>query len=126
MFLAWLTVDAYQSRLPTSVDQVSLLLLQLVRKYPISASTPLPPIVHFSSKRPLTKYDMCAIMGATTGRDISHIIEDKEEPKGDVVRPKDTTLDMIHLQESWGLEWSDEEGGFEGWWKRYLADGRLA
>jgi dTDP-4-dehydrorhamnose reductase len=120
-------VDAYQTRLPTSVASVSLILLQLVESYPLSKPLPssLPPILHFSSKAPLTKYDMCEIISRSlyaAGKDgsMKHILEDKEEPKNAVAqRPKDTTLDVGCLEE-WGLEWADEEGGFEAWWKEWV------
>lgn len=81
-------MDAYQSRLPTNVDDVARCLLQIVRRFPPLA-TDAPAALHFSSHEPFNKFEMCqAIARALGGVSIDHIKEDRNKPTDGVVRPE--------------------------------------
>ncbi|CED83486.1 C-3 sterol dehydrogenase/3-beta-hydroxysteroid dehydrogenase and related dehydrogenases [Phaffia rhodozyma] len=114
-------MDTYQTRYPTNVHDVAVCLLRIARRFPRSlTSSELPPsILHFSSKRPFTKYSMCTVMAQALGVEVSHIIPDGTEPAAGVIRPKDTQLDLTCLEEN-GIEWTEEQS-FETWWTNYLS-----
>ena len=129
-------MDTYQTRYPTNTSDVARTLLKICRRFPPSPTppTPSPPglILHFSSRRPLTKMDMCRVMARSLelppngdtedGKiGVGHLVEDGRTPEVGVVRPKDTKLGLESLEEN-GIEWAEEKT-FEDWWAGYLGKG---
>jgi hypothetical protein len=64
----------------------------------LPSSTSIPPILHYSSAEPFTKYEICLVFAKILGLPHAHIIADAEEPKaGGTVRPKVCLLFAVML-----------------------------
>lgn len=104
-------VDTYQTRYPTNTSDVARTLLKICRRFPPSTATYNVSssseglILHYSSRRPFTKMEMCRVMARSLDLPpslsvlegakeedgkigLSHLVEDGREPEVGVVRPK--------------------------------------
>lgn len=97
-------MDHYQTRFPTNVVDVAAFLRRLTGSSidtdiyfsdidvggmtELPAGTSIPPVLHYSSPEPFTKYEICLIFAKILGVPHAHIIADAEEPKAGTVRPK--------------------------------------
>lgn len=103
----------------------SLMIFTRSDKHP---NTKLPPILHFSSSEPYTKYEMCLLLANLHQPALSHkhIIPDAAEPvipPGGVGRPKDCRLSTTLIERSvneGGLGMIVETQGFEDWWRQEI------
>lgn len=91
--------------------------------------SPLPPIVHFSSQKGYTKYEMTTLIASFLNLPIEHVIPDTTDPSTlpnqTVQRPGNTQLSVLELEEEVGIS-AKESKGFERWWtewaEKYRAD----
>ncbi|KAJ9118448.1 hypothetical protein QFC24_006094 [Naganishia onofrii] len=91
--------------------------------------SPLPPIVHFSSQKGYTKYEMTTLIASFLNLPIEHVIPDTTDPSTlpnqTVQRPGNTQLSVRELEEEVGIS-AKESKGFERWWtewaEKYRAD----
>lgn len=91
-------MDHYATRFPTCVVDIADFLVRLAcanlssRSYymrglnrdcviALPPSRPVPPILHYSSGEPFTKYEMCLVFARILGVSHAHIIPDAEPPK---------------------------------------------
>jgi len=107
------SMDHYATRYPTNVVDIASFLLRL------TAIKSLPPVIHYSSAEPFTKYEICLVFSKILGLEHKHIIYDADPPKDAATRPKDTKLDTSETERllpdgSLGC------AGFEEWWTEYL------
>lgn len=82
---------------------------------------PLPPIVHFSSQKGYTKYEMTRLIASFLDLPIDHVIPDTTDPATvpqAVVRPGNTQLSVEALEKEVGVS-AKEEKGFEAWWREW-------
>lgn len=115
-------MDHVQTRFPTNTQDIASFLHRLILR-PTSTNK-LPPIIHYTAKEPLTKYEMCLILAKVLDVPHDHIVPDTEEPKGDaaVTRPKNCMLSTKVIEEELGMDVG--AGLFEQWWTGYLKDRR--
>jgi len=110
-------MDHYQTRFPTNVLDIASFLVRLAQR---PRDAPLPPVIHYSSEEPFTKYEMCLIFARILGLPHAHIIPDAgPPPPGSTVRPQNTQLSLQET-EGLGVEGGLMTGGFEEWWVEYL------
>ena len=114
-------MDHFAVRFPTNVEDVARVCYDLTH-----LGKPLPPIVHYSSQKPYTKYEMTQIIAKAMGADISHVIPDTTDPstlpppadgKAPTPRPGNTQLSVKETEE---LGINVKEGkSFEEWWTEW-------
>ncbi|EIM81101.1 NAD-P-binding protein [Stereum hirsutum FP-91666 SS1] len=110
-------MDHYQTRYPTNVIDIANF---LVRMSALPKRKTLPPIIHYSSPEPFTKYEICLIFAGILGVPHKHIIPQADEPApGSTPRPRDTQL-YVRETEDLGIEGGLGTTGFEEWWIEYL------
>ncbi|KAH9478448.1 Methionine adenosyltransferase 2 subunit beta [Psilocybe cubensis] len=109
-------MDHYATRYPTNVLDIADFLVRLT-----GLKKPIPPILHYSSDEPFTKYEICLTFAKILGLPHKHIIPDAEPPSGEgaTTRPRDCHL---YTKETEDLA---VDGGlglslFEEWWTSYL------
>ncbi|KAF9061546.1 NAD-P-binding protein [Rhodocollybia butyracea] len=107
-------MDHYATRFPTNVVDIAGFLVRLA-----AHPSPLPPILHYSSPEPFTKYEICLVFAKILALPHAHIVPDAEAPKGDAgtTRPRDCQL-YTKETEDLGVEMG--VGGFEEWWEEWL------
>jgi len=111
------TMDHYQTRFPTNVLDIASFLVRLAKR---PKSAPLPPIIHYSTEEPFTKYEICLVFARILGLPHAHIIPDAgPPPPGSTPRPHNTQL-YLRETEDLGVEGGLGTGGFEEWWTDYL------
>ncbi|WOO85490.1 Methionine adenosyltransferase 2 subunit beta [Vanrija pseudolonga] len=112
------TMDHYQIRNPTNVDDVARVLYDLAH-----LTRPLPPILHFRSTGPqMTKWEMTQVIARALDLPLDHVtpVSAKPETKpGQTERPWNTELSVAALEEL-GVS-TAEEKPFTQWWPEYLA-----
>ncbi len=81
----------------------------------------IPPIVHYSSEEPYTKYEICLVFAKILGLPHRHIIPEENPPTGEgaTTRPRDCHL-YIKETEDLGLESGLGLSLFEEWWTERL------
>ena len=87
-------VDHWAKRVPTLVDDVALVCLQIVERRLRHCS--LSGVWHWSGPDHLTKYELCLLMARHFGLPTEFIVPDEEPPK-DNIRPRDAQLDTSTL-----------------------------
>ncbi|KAF4618725.1 hypothetical protein D9613_010169 [Agrocybe pediades] len=109
-------MDHYATRYPTNVVDIANFLVHLTE-----LKKPIPPILHYSSDEPFTKYEICLTFAKILGLPHKHIIPDSEPPTGAAVtsRPRDCHL-YTKETEDLGLEGGLGLSLFEEWWSQYL------
>ena len=118
--------DAYAVRYPTNVADVAKAILKLAQVH-CDTSSPVPPIIHFSAKEAMTKYDMCMVLSRianSVGFETHTDLLDPEyevDPMAATARPRHCKLDTSVL-EQYGVP--VEYTAFEDWWRPYLAEVR--
>ncbi|BEI91315.1 uncharacterized protein CcaverHIS019_0401350 [Cutaneotrichosporon cavernicola] len=107
------TMDDYQIRNPTCVEDVARVLFDLSR-------TPnLPPIAQYrSTGKPYTKWDMTKVIAAALNLPLDHITPFSTKPTNGTERPWNTELSIKSLEEA-GIS-TAEAKTFEAWWTEYL------
>lgn len=88
-------LDAWQTRFPTLVDDVAVVLRQLIdykTRNPAFGGT-----LHWSGDEPMTKYDMGLVMARAMGLPTDRILANPDRPGG-APRPKDCHLDCADLE----------------------------
>ncbi|KAF8903297.1 hypothetical protein CPB84DRAFT_1845842 [Gymnopilus junonius] len=105
-------MDHYAIRYPTNVVDVADFLVRLT-----GLKKTIPPILHYSSDEPFTKYEICLTFAKILGLPHSHIIPDAEPPTGAAVttRPRDCRL-YTKETEALGVEGGLGLSLFEEWW----------
>lgn len=101
----------------------------IAEKYPAHEAKPLPPIIHYTSPEPFTKYEICLVLASLSNPPLAHghIQPDAAEPvipPGGVGRPKDCKLSVRIVEakeEEGGLGMDIAATGFEEWWRQELA-----
>ncbi|KLO19305.1 NAD(P)-binding protein [Schizopora paradoxa] len=108
-------MDHYATRYPTNVLDIAAFLVKLAGR-----DVSVPPIVHFSSAEPYTKYEMCLVFAKVLGVPFAHIIPDAEAPKGEaaVSRPRDCRLDTSATERL--LDGDLGCAIFDEWWAERL------
>jgi S-adenosylmethionine synthetase len=88
----------------------------------IGLKKPIPPILHFSTAEPFTKYEMCLIFAKILGLPHTHIVPDAEPPSGASAasRPKNCQLYTKETEDLVEKEGGMETCLFEEWWTEYL------
>ncbi|KAI5474950.1 dTDP-4-dehydrorhamnose reductase [Pseudohyphozyma bogoriensis] len=113
------TMDHWAMRYPTNVADVARVLVDVSVK---SLTTPVPPILHFSTQEPFTKHEMCHVLAALHSPPLE-LTEQQMKPMsdppkpGETVRPKDCHLVNTELDKL-GIDTSGVR--FEEWWKGWL------
>jgi len=112
-------MDDYAIRYPTNVLDVADFIVKLISHN--SPSGALPPILHFTSPKSYTKYDICLILARILSKSHDHI-EPETHPANTVNRPKDCHLSMRVVTDDLGLSeyrgeksYRDLETWFKGW-----------
>ncbi|KAF9482331.1 NAD(P)-binding protein [Pholiota conissans] len=108
-------MDHYATRYPTNVIDIANFLVRLTR-----LKEPIPPILHYSSDEPYTKYEICLTFAKILGLPHKHIIPDSEPPTGAgaTTRPRDCQL---YTKETEALLGGDLGLSlFEEWWTEAL------
>jgi S-adenosylmethionine synthetase len=114
---------------------VCVCLITVNARTPDLGTTPLPPIMHYSSQTPYTKYEICQFFSSILSLPITHITPDttdpnvaaeqaKKEGKSFTIRPGNTNLSVDELKELVGEEVVKEKKGFEVWWKEWAESRR--
>jgi S-adenosylmethionine synthetase len=103
---------------------------------------PLPPILHFSSQEPFTKYEMCLEFAKILDLPIDHITPIPVVPEGVYLylcvnlrrdvdmgvdatpRPVNTWLDIVETEQRLGI--TLEFSGFAEWWTERLKGPHLS
>ncbi|KAJ9093049.1 hypothetical protein QFC21_006540 [Naganishia friedmannii] len=89
---------------------------------PTDHSKALPPIVHFSSQKGLTKYEMTRLIASFLQQPIEQVIPDTTDPamlpNQTVQRPGNTQLSVRELEDKVGIS-AKEQKGFEAWWREW-------
>ncbi|KAJ9105040.1 hypothetical protein QFC19_003671 [Naganishia cerealis] len=138
-------MDHFAVRFPTCVEDVARVMYDLSRQYHffflhsstsvadyfprsnlpsarVDHSKPLPPIVHFSSQKGYTKYEMTRLIASFMNLPIDHVIPDTTDPSTlpnqTVQRPGNTQLSVEALENDVGIS-AKEDKGFERWWKEW-------
>jgi S-adenosylmethionine synthetase len=109
-------MDHYATRYPTNVVDIANFLVRLTE-----LKKPLPPILHYSSEEPFTKYEICLVFAKILGLPHSHIIPDDQPPTGAgaTTRPRDCHL-YTRETEDLGVEHGLGLSLFEEWWSEHL------
>ncbi|KAF9051353.1 hypothetical protein BJ165DRAFT_1448141 [Panaeolus papilionaceus] len=109
-------MDHYATRYPTNVVDIAKFLVRLTK-----VKKALPPILHYSSDEPFTKYEICLTFAKILGLPHSHIIPDAEPPTGAgaTTRPRDCRL-YTKETEDLGVEGGLDTSLFEEWWTERL------
>ncbi|KAL2913099.1 hypothetical protein HK105_207444 [Polyrhizophydium stewartii] len=121
------TVDHFQSRFPTCVEDVAKALVALIDRH--FAGEPVEGIFHFSAKERMTKYEICScvsrcdvndqMFGELLGVSTAHVVPDSEPPKDPVAtRPVDAQLSTARI-EAIGIK--IECVPFRTWYAAHLA-----
>ncbi|KDQ13344.1 hypothetical protein BOTBODRAFT_146221 [Botryobasidium botryosum FD-172 SS1] len=119
-------MDNYAIRYPTNVLDIADFIVKLIEsafKAHNSPSGALPPILHFTSPKSYTKYDICLILARILGKSHDHI-EPETHPANTVNRPKDCHLSMRVVTDDLGLsEYKDEKSfrDLETWFNEWLS-----
>lgn len=119
-------MDHYATRYPTNTLDIAAFFHRLAAKFPAeSCSLPLPPILHYSSPEPFTKYEICLIFAKILGVGHEHIVPDSEAPKGEaaVSRPKDCHLSTSVIENT--LKMDVGARGFEEYWRGVIGKGEV-
>ncbi|KDR80310.1 hypothetical protein GALMADRAFT_242662 [Galerina marginata CBS 339.88] len=105
-------MDHYATRFPTNVLDIADFLVRLA-----GLKNPIPPILHYSSDEPFTKYEICLTFAKILGLPHKHIIPDADPPTGEAVttRPRDCHL-YTKETEDLGVEGGLGLSLFEEWW----------
>ncbi|PPR01232.1 hypothetical protein CVT24_005996 [Panaeolus cyanescens] len=113
-------MDHYATRYPTNVVDIAKFLVRLT-----GLKKPLPPILHYSSDEPFTKYEICLTFAKILGLPHAHIIPDAEPPTGAgaTTRPRDCHL-YTKETEDLGVEGGLDTSLFEEWWTERLSSSR--
>jgi len=113
------TMDHYATRYPTNVEDIAKFLARLIR-----LKKDIPPIVHYSSEEPYTKYEICLVFAKILGLPHRHIIPDEDPPTGAgaTTRPRDCHL-YTKETEDLGVEGGLGLSLFEEWWREQLKPG---
>jgi sorting nexin-1/2 len=96
-------MDANAVRYPTCVSDVAKALSLLCAKYP-AGSEDIPPLLHFSAREAMTKYDMCLVMARSlraTGEEAEtdHLEPEYEvDPNAATTRPRHCKLDLSVIE----------------------------
>jgi S-adenosylmethionine synthetase len=87
----------------------------------------IPPIIHYSSEEPYTKYEICLVFAKILGLPHRHIIPDENPPTGEgaTTRPRDCHL-YTKETENLGVEGGLGLSLFEEWWTERLSGVPLA
>lgn len=109
-------MDHYATRYPTNTIDIANFLVGLT-----ALKTPIPPILHYSSDEPFTKYEICLTFAKILGCPHDHIIPNAEAPSGAdaTTRPRDCHL-YTRETEDLGVEGGLGLSLFEEWWTEYL------
>lgn len=119
-------MDHFAVRYPTNVADVARVCYDLAH-----SERKLPAIVHFSSQRPFTKYEMTQVIGKALGKDISHVIPDTTDPStlpppadgsAPTPRPGNTQL-SVKETEALGIDVREAQT-FEEWWQEWALTGK--
>ncbi|KAF8637839.1 hypothetical protein AX17_002468 [Amanita inopinata Kibby_2008] len=109
-------MDHYAIRYPTNVVDIANFLVRLS-----ALKKPIPPILHYSTAEPYTKYEICLVFAKLLGLPHIHIIPEADPPTGAgaTARPKDCQL-YTRETEDLGVEDGLGLSLFEEWWAEYL------
>ncbi|KAM0787900.1 hypothetical protein ACM66B_003949 [Microbotryomycetes sp. NB124-2] len=114
-------MDDWALRRPTNVADVARVLHDLAHK---ALSSPLPPVLHFSSQPSLTKYDISKLFAKLHQPPLSQsAIDDNLVPvstapgPGETMRPRDCWLSNAELKAQ-GIDTSTVD--FETWWRGWF------
>ncbi|KAF9027956.1 NAD(P)-binding protein [Hymenopellis radicata] len=107
-------MDHFATRYPTNVIDIANFLVRLT-----DYKNPIPPILHYSSDEPYTKYEMCLVFARLLRLPHAHIIPDDTEPVGATTRPKNTQL-YTRETEDLSVEGGLGLTGFEEWWEEHV------
>lgn len=86
-------MDHYAIRYPTNTDDVARVLVDLAEvysKFSINELNDKPKILHYTAEEPLTKYEMCQIMGELAGLPVDHLNPVSDPPKDALGECSDT------------------------------------
>ncbi|KAF8155823.1 hypothetical protein B0H34DRAFT_510933 [Crassisporium funariophilum] len=110
------TMDHYATRYPTNVVDIAGFLVRLT-----GLKKAIPPIIHYSSDEPFTKYEICLTFAKILSIPHRHIMPDAEPPTGDgaTTRPRDCKL-YTRETEDLGVEGGLGLSLFEEWWAEKL------
>ncbi|KAF8887601.1 NAD dependent epimerase/dehydratase [Infundibulicybe gibba] len=111
-------MDHYATRYPTNVVDIASFLARLAAANNVT----LPPIMHYSSSEPYTKYEICLVLARILGLPHDHIIPEADPPTGvgAMTRPRDCQLYTRETEEL-GVEGGLGLSLFEEWWTEYLS-----
>jgi S-adenosylmethionine synthetase len=110
-------VDDHATRFPTHVKDIAQSLYELTEKIS-NKDTSFPNIIHISSDKALTKYDMCKIFGKILDVNIDHLEPELEVPKdATALRPENCELCTT---ETLDLGISPCSTNFEDWFRGHL------
>jgi len=91
-------VSSYELRRPSSTEDISCIITQLVSKK-LASPGDIRGVYQWSGKEELTKYDMVKIMAEVFNLPMDHIVEDATEGSGPVARPRDVTMSTTRLEQ---------------------------
>ncbi|GMK58800.1 hypothetical protein CspeluHIS016_0602420 [Cutaneotrichosporon spelunceum] len=107
------TMDDYQIRNPTCVEDVARVLFDLSRV------SDLPAVAQFrSTGKPYTKWDMTKVIAGALNLPIDHITPVSTKPTNGTERPWNTELSVKSLENA-GIS-TAEAKTFDQWWTAYL------
>ncbi len=121
------TMDHFAVRFPTCVEDVARVIYDFIHL----DQSPLPPIIHYSTSKGMTKYQQLEIIAKYMGVPYSHVKPDAQDPAtkpnpSGVQRPGNTQLSVAELQKI-GVDVADKpSGGFENWWKTWAEKRKTA
>ncbi|KAI8054513.1 hypothetical protein BDF22DRAFT_618878 [Syncephalis plumigaleata] len=114
-----ITMDHEATRYPTNVDDVARVCFDIIEYLKQNGSTSqMPNILHFSASEPMTKYDICVMLGELMNKPITHITPVTDvSSTATTTRPKDCALSTQQLQK---LSINVDHIAFRDWWQKHL------